>query len=137
MAESTTSFLDRIQEQARITDRSRAADGVRAVFYAILAEAGDEEADRCAELLPPGLETLWKPSYYQALGEGGRDPAAGGDAEPAPDPVEIVRSRLVGCDREEAERLTAAVADALKSAVDEGAWRRLTRSLPEGVAGTF
>lgn len=136
MAESTTSFLDRIQKQARITDRSRAADGVRAVFYAILAEAGGEEADRCAELLPPGLETLWKPSYYQALGEGDHDPAPGGGVEPGSDPVEVVRSRLADCDREEAERLTAAVADGLRSAVDENAWRRLTRSLPEGVAGS-
>lgn len=127
MQDQSSRFLDQIQERARIQDRGRALSGVRAVFYALFRPLDAETASDLARLLPAGLESLWKPAYFQFL----RDSDAAHD-DPA-DPEEAlrrIRQRTPTVDRQEAERLAGAVASALSTAVGDDSWSRLGPRLP-------
>lgn len=133
MHDETSSFLDRVSEESLISDRDRVAEGVRAVFYALLSSAGEEGAEECADLLPARLEMLWKPAYFQVLrdlGAPSAPPALRSDE--TEDPVEIVREQASPLSRETASRLLRAVAAALRADLDEGTWEQLNRRMPEG-----
>lgn len=114
-------------------DRGRALSGARAVFYALFRPLDGQTAARVAARLPRDLESLWKPAYFQSL----RDSSTG-DEHPsgAEEALRSVWQRTPTVDRQEAERLAAAVASVLRSTLAEEDWSEVAPRLPGDTSAT-
>lgn len=131
----TSGFLDRVHQDTLIDDRSRLAGEVRSVFYALVASMDPGEAEQWVERLPPDLESLWKPPYFEVIRS--REDAGGspGAATRASRPVELLRRRLPPERRSEAEGLMRAVLGALGERIPAGEREAVERGLPEDLSG--
>lgn len=126
----TSGFLDRVHQDALIEDRTRLAGEVRATFYALLACMDREDAEAWTRLLPPELESLWKPPYFEII-RSREDAGDGpGTSARAARPVELLRRRLPEERRGEAEQLVKAVLSALGEQVDPERREAVKEKLP-------
>lgn len=127
MHDESSRFLDRIQEDAGIHERGRALSGVRAVFYALFSSLQKERGGGLAETLPPELESLWKPAYFQCLRDGLNGAPAEASVEEA---LRRVQRLTPTVDSDEASRLLGAVIRRLRDDLGPETWGRVEDRLP-------
>lgn len=128
MRDESSRFLDRVQKSSGIRERGRALSGVRAVFYALFRPLGTDGAGGLAESLPPELESLWKPAYFQYL----RDDANGAaDETSVAEALRRVQRLTPTVNGEEAGRLLDAVIGLLRRELEPERWERVHEGLPE------
>lgn len=123
--EETSEFLDRIRHgTGAIGDRGRALDIARGVFFALLRS----HASSCrevAELLPPELETIWKPALFTCLRREGEPGSASDDF------LSHVRERVPDLKDPEARAAVASVLRALKGHLGPSEQAELAGLLPD------
>lgn len=128
MHDQSSRFLDRVQEESGIRERGRALSGVRAVYYAVFRSLGQDGAGPLAESLPPELESLWKPAYFQCLRDDrDRDGPERPDVEEALRRVQRLTPTVNG---DEAGLLLRAVLRILREELEDERWAELSRNLP-------
>lgn len=133
MHDQSSRFLDRVQQQAGIRERGRALSGTRAAFYALFRPLGPEGAGDLAESLPAGLESLWKPAYFQCLRNG--DDGDGGEPPDLEATLQRVQRLTPTVNGDEAGVLLETVVRALREELEPGRWDELSRHLPDGLGG--
>lgn len=132
MDDQSSRFLDRVQEESGIRERGRALSGVRAVFYALFRPLGNDRAGGLAETLPPELESLWKPAYFQCLRDGLN---GGGDEEGVHVALRRVQRLTPTVTGDEAGELLDAVIGVLRTELDGDDWGEISSRLPDGLNG--
>lgn len=113
-------------------ERGRALSGTRAAFYALFRPLGPEGARNLAESLPAGLESLWKPPYFQCLRDDEEEEGELPDVEATLHRVQRLTPTVNG---DEAGVLLETVVRALREELEPDRWDELSRHLPEGLGG--
>lgn len=125
MGNTTTEFLDLVQDTASLQDRQQTVEGVRALFRALMEGQPDADAREIAALLPEDLETLWKPAFYRQLRGNGPGAGPGGTSFP-----EQVRRHAPDLSDEQVDRLCRAVGAGLHQHLDAEQRTALEAYLP-------